>query len=548
MFSRSTLLSTIKDVVKQGGSTAPALSPIVTRSLYRSLFREVSRLDADPLAKILFPCTPDLQEWIGLSRMLYVPNSKSYVEALRHAFRDLSRAPNINLAFSTLNRLRVHQENVKSKLPLILKDRKSVLESLAKEAPKQKKLFRAEPLIKTDEVCSAACYVPAKPNAPGRVVLRAQPEMELKEGTVLVAHPLSSTHIDRRVLMITERTPFMTSGVVLDLQYGFPLSKGNTMFPEVFWGHDVYDGGFHQIGFTMPPTAQIVLLHTLEPPKEPSEDTASSRGSWLSWRQSSVPAEKQLALKRQHEVFCRPLIHGSVLDNGEKEPTLYISKAEALPYLAEIAAGQPRSALRIYWGNMRWPTGQVEAEVSNGHWIPVKVSPSFFRSYELSTSTAPPERLPSGEELREARRLREKRYGADITFPQVFPAEQVVRQREFLWDEIMYALGEEYAALVGILNPFVMGSASRSFPRIVSLLPTSPARRHSSASAHETLEPTFDDVDDDLNVSPFALQDGDDSSFQTKPHAEAPKASSSGKKKTQDSSLPPYDKKDKDKD
>ncbi|CCW68568.1 unnamed protein product [Phytomonas sp. Hart1] len=544
MFSRNTLFSPIKDVMKQGSSTTPALSPVVTRSLYRSLFREVSRLDTDPLAKILFPCTPDLQEWIGMSRMLYVPNSKTYIEALRYVFRDSSRAPNISLAFNTLNRLRVHHENVKNKLPLILKDRKVVLESLAQEAPKQNKLFRAEALIKKDEVGSVACYVPARPNVPGRVVLRTQPDVELKEGTVLVAHPLSSTHIDRRVLMITERTPFITSGVVLDLQYCFPISKGNPMFPEVFWGHDVYDGGFNQIGFTMPPTAQIVFLHTLEPPKEPSEETASSRGGWLSWRQSPAPSGKHLTLKRQHEVFCRPLIQGGVLDNGEKEPTLYISKAEALPYLAEIATGQPRTALRIYWGNMRWPTGQVEAEVSNGHWIPVKVSPSFFRSYELSTNNAPPERLPSVDELREAARLREKRYGVNITIPQVFPAEHVVRQRELLWDEIMYALGEEYMALVGILNPFVMGTASRGFPRIVSSLPTSSAR-HSSVSTREAIEPTFDDADDELNLIPFAPEE--ESSLHRMTHTEDPKVSFSEKKKTKEDSDPSDDDKDKSK-
>ncbi|GET90202.1 hypothetical protein, conserved [Leishmania tarentolae] len=473
--ARSTKTPT-KDIAKRPAtaSSVPAVSPAVVRSLYRSLYREVSRLDKEPVLKVLFPCNNELQSVLGVSGPLHVPGRQRYTDVLRNIFRDATRVPKINLAFDTLNRLRAHYDNVKDKLPTMDKDRTRLLASLRSSAAadRRKGFFRAQPIRPTPG--AGPRYVQAAPGVPTRVVLReARHSLDLSEGTLLLAHPLSSAHVDRRVMLITECTPILTSALVLDLQFTYPLSRGNSMFPEVFWGHDVYDGGFSQIGFTMPPTAQIAVLHTLE-----SHDTVgghsesplgeSSVMNWLKWKgpsstsgagsshaaSTSAGSCSPEAIKK-HGLFCRPLIRGGVLDDGAREPTLYLSKAEALPYLAELAEGQPRSSLRVYWGNMRWTTSQLEAEVANGHWMAVKTSPSFFRAYALSPSSDDAaERFPTAAQLAEARELRQQRYGADITPPQVFPPDQIMRRRECLWDQIMFALGGEYAALVGCSNPF----------------------------------------------------------------------------------------------
>jgi hypothetical protein len=491
MFARSVLVRAVStsstDIAKRPAthSTVPTVSPAVVRSLYRSLYREVSRLDRSPVLKVLFPCNKELQAVLGSSGALYVPSGKNYTAVLRAVFRDANRVPKINLAFDTLNRLRAHYDNVKAKLPAMEKDRSRLLASLQSPAvvARRKDHFRANAVVASPE--AKPKYVQAAPGVPTRVVLRdAHLNVDLQEGTLLLAHPLSSAHVDRRVMLITERTPVITSAVVLDLQFTYPLSRGNTMFPEVFWGHDVYDGGFSQIGFTMPPTAQIAVLHTLEPRSEAknaggcagaaSTSGASSMMSWLKWKDSSSSNSTNAHVKgaaeatsngtgtvlssvaiKKHSLFCHPLILGDVQDDGTREPTLYLSKAEALPYLSELALGQPRSSLRIYWGNMRWTTAQLEAEVANGHWMAVKASPSFFRSYSLTGSgDDAAERFPTAAQLTEARQLRERRYGADITPPQVFPPDQILRRRECLWDEIMYAMGGDYAALVGCSNPF----------------------------------------------------------------------------------------------
>jgi len=470
-------------------SSLPMVSPAVVRSLYRSLYREVHYLDADPVVKTLFPCTKELQSILGVSSPLYIPNGKSYTEALRQVFRDAQRLPHISLAFDTLNRLRAHRSNVKDKLAFIVKDRERLLTTLRSEriVAKRKTLFRAQPLAPAPN--SAPRYVQATSGVPTRVVLRNVGHLELSEGTLLLAHPLSSTYVDRRVLLITERTPLMTTAVVLDLQFTYPLSRGNPMFPEEFWGHDVYDGGFSQIGFTMPPTAQMTILHTLKPatatPRPATggvsvmdwlrwkgpQPTSAAAGGRVSFSPTSSPATAVSPSKEHHELLCRPLIHGGVLDSGEEEPTLFLSKTEALPYLAGLVVGQPRSTLRVYWGNMRWTTAQIEAEVANGHWMAVKVSPSFFQSYSLTTvGDDAAERFPTAADLRDARDLRKRQYGADVTPPQVFPPDQILRRRESLWDEVMFALGGEYAALVGCANPF---SSSTNWPTPQILAPLS---------------------------------------------------------------------------
>lgn len=463
--------------IAKRSSTVPVVSPAVVRSLYRSLFREVRRLDRDPVAKVLFPCNKELQALLGAPGPLHVPGGRPYTDTLREVFRDAARAPKINLAFDTLTRLRAHHGNVESKLPTMDRDRARLLASLRSPgaAERRKSLFRAAPA--TAAPGADPKYVQAAPGVPTRVVLReARHRVDLSEGTLLLAHPLSSAHVDRRVMLVTESTPVMTSAVVLDLQFTYPLSRGNPMFPEVFWGHDVYEGGLSQIGFTMPPTAQIAVLHTLEPKEAAvggagsASPASSSVMGWLKWKDgpsragrggaapTSAPAAVSSDAAKRHSVFCHPLIPGGVLDDGTREPTLYMSKSEALPYLAGLVEGQPRSSLRLYWGSMRWTTSQLEAEVVSGHWMAVKASPSFFRAYALSAhNDDAAEHFSTAAQLREARELRERRYGADVAPPQVFPPDQIMRRRECLWDEIMFALGGDYAALVGCTNPFSDG-------------------------------------------------------------------------------------------
>ncbi|KAK7195036.1 hypothetical protein NESM_000426400 [Novymonas esmeraldas] len=483
MLARSGLLraaSATTDIVERPAASAalPTVSPAVVRSLYRSLYREVSRLDKEPVLKVLFPCNKELQAVLGASGPLHVPGGRRYTDVLGDVFRDTSRGPRVKLAFDTLNRLRAHYENVKAKLPSMDKDRARMLAALRSPAVVQRRrdLFRAQ--LVTPAAAAGPRYVPAAPGVPTRVVLReARHSLDLGEGTLLLAHPLSSAHVDRRVMLITESTPVLTSAVVLDLQFTYPLSRGNPMFPEVFWGHDVYDGGFSQIGFTMPPTAQVAVLHTLEPRTAVDGDgggaaaAASSVMSWLKWKEcpsasgagtshtaaaAASPRRCSPEAARKHSLFCHPLVAGGGLDDGTSEPTLYLSKVEALPYLAELAEGQPRSSLRVYWGNMRWTTSQLEAEVANGHWMAVKASPSFFRAYALSAMSGDDEaeRFPTAVQIAESRQLRERRHGGDVTAPQVFPPDQMLRRRECLWDEIMFALGGDYASLVGCTNPF----------------------------------------------------------------------------------------------
>lgn len=165
-----------------------------------------------------------------------------------------------------------------------------------------------------------------------------------------------------------------------------------------------------------------------------------------------------------HEMLCTPLIRGKVREDGVSEPTLYCSRIEALPYLSNLAAGMPRSAVRLYWGCMRWPTKQIDAEVANGHWVPVQISPSFFSAYPLKEKSAvlssharrralhAEDRFPTVQEMEESK-LNRRRYGGAMP-PQLFPPDQPMCHREPLWDEILFALGGEYRDLVGCYNPF----------------------------------------------------------------------------------------------
>ncbi|RNE98334.1 hypothetical protein TraAM80_08832 [Trypanosoma rangeli] len=487
--------------------SSPMIAPGVVRSLYRMLLREVVKLDKSSVSKTLFPLTKELQAITKNRGPLYVPNGVKYLDILREVFRDGQSPANVNLAFDTLTRMRTHNEKVTAKVSLFMKDHTFLMSTLQASRPKTG-TYRAEP---------AACVVQNGPmyaplgdptfSVPTKVVLRQTRTVDLAEGVALVAHPLSSTHVDRRVMLITERNPHVTTAVVLDMLFTYPLSRGNPMFPEVFWGHEVHDGGSSQIGFTMPPTAQISILHTTEPPTEPASPQYLA---WIKWNERKAKSKVSDVPSEHHSLLCKPLIRGGTLEDGTVEPTLYLSKVEALPYLAQLVPGQPRSSLRVYWGSMRWPTQQLEAEVANGHWFPVKLSPSFFRPFPLlSESGGVVDRFPTKEELEEARTMRERRYGVDVSLPQAFPPDQIMRRRECLWDEIMYCLGGEFSALVGCVNPF-SGTARGVLPLEVagpSVMGASLPAEDAGALLSEEDELEEAESDDDGDEHDFVLSD-----------------------------------------
>lgn len=485
MLSRPTFL------LNQTSKAFLAPTSSLVRSLYRRLYKELRLLDSQPLVKTLFPCPAELQREFGL-KALYVPNSVQYAKVLQNVFRNNKKKPNIKLGFDILNRIRVHRENLRDRLPVIeqycKEGRKLIQRSVeSSEKSDSKYKFTAEPVLLTPSPSADRCLFPLvlpRGKNGGPLVLENLSVNPIMEGTVLLAHPLSSAHVDRRVMIVTERTRTATTAVVMDLRFAFPLSHGNPMFPEVFWGHDVYDGGFSQIGFTMPPTAQITILHTLEPWLPPVSSSSSENlhstqfGASQEKESLFITASKKSRVscssdeKKKHNILCHPIIRQSGKGKkGEevagKEPTLYVSKVEALPYLATLAYGAPRETVRIFWGNMRWPSSQLDAEVLNGHWIPLRVSPSFFFSGKISNSfSSTAERrgrggdtrsacsfFPTLAEVEETQRLREKHYGVSAALPQTFPPNQTLRKRDSLWDEILYQLGGEYQALIACNNP-----------------------------------------------------------------------------------------------
>lgn len=492
----------------RNGTSEVSLAPSsrnVVLSLYRRLYKEVKLLDSQPLVKTLLPCPLEIQKEVGL-KALYVPNSVQYTTVLQNVFRSTKKKPNVKLGFDMLNRIRVHLENLRDRLPTMQKSsedcRRSIGRSLASsEKNDSKHKFTAEEVLltpSTSEDRSRFPLVLPRGGGAGYLVLENLSMNPIMEGTVLLAHPLSSAHVDRRVMIITERTPVATTAVVMDLRFTFPLSHGNPMFPEIFWGHNVYDGGFSQIGFTMPPTAQITILHTLKPlhsslsaPNSEkltnTENVDLQKKSLASTSSKNAQDDNYLSQKKKHEILCHPIIRGCSStskgnDEVEEEPTLFVSKVEALPYLATLAYGAPRETVRIFWGSMRWPSSQLDAEVLNGHWIPLRVSPSFFFSGKttkagFSTSERRGRSRDSRSsssffstlsELEEAQQLREKHYGVNASVPQTFPPHQTLRKREPLWDEILYRLGGEYQALIGCNNPFSGGGTRWAVPQIIS--------------------------------------------------------------------------------
>ena len=445
-------------------TTPPPQVPLqVVRTLYHSLLKEVRALDNRPILKVLFPLPKTLQDSANLSSPLYAPNGPSYEAIVKKAFRQDPSLP-ISIGFEALNRIKMHNSAVAPQLADVTKDHAPILGALTTAAPRTS-AYRAAPLF-NEAPAAPVRSKPVKVDKHSKAVLKMEPSVDLKVGMCLIAHPLSSAHVDRRVMLITEMNPHVTTAVVLDMVYTTPLSHGNPMFPEVFWGHGVSNGGYCHVDYTMPPTANVAILHTLEPPVVAEGGKDSTWSSWVKGKPAEKPITSDPA--RHHQLLCTPIIPGATLPNGTVEPTLYYSKAEALPYLATLCPGKPSSSLRVFWGAMKWPTTQIKAEVVHGHWIPVTISSSFSAAYPFfAPPTAGEQRFATEEELVANRDGRIKRSGADVVVPQTFPPNHPMCYRESLWDQVLFALGGEFKELVGIANPF--SNPKNAFTRVPSV-------------------------------------------------------------------------------
>jgi hypothetical protein len=451
--------------------TAGRTPAAVIHSLYRSVLREANKLDKQPVTKTLLPMPKKLQEAAGLTAQLHMPAGISFVAVSRKLFRSPNSLP-LKAGFDALQTLRLHLTTVNDEMPRITRDHKELM-TILDSAEIDNSRYWARPVPMPQDAPSLL-KVPAPQgdamplgevtmSTAAKAALLRRAGFDLKVGTALAAHPLSSAHADRRVMMVVEKTPATTTALVLDMLYSYPLSHGNPMFPEVLWGHEVHNGGYCHVDFTMPPTANVSVLHCLDPPRP--ETPSYSR--WLQWAKGrsgaggSTKTDPEL-IRQEHEACCKLVIKG---ENGG--PNLYYSKVEALPYLSTLAQGQPRDALRVYWGCMKWSTPQLVTEIGAGHWMPVELSPSFFGAYTVqmpppadakpedrAVSPLPIERFPMEDDLRDARQQRERHLGANITPPQVFPPTQPMCRREALWDQIMHTLGGDYRHLVGCVNPF----------------------------------------------------------------------------------------------
>jgi hypothetical protein len=431
----------------------PNFPKAVTISLYRTLFKEAVYMDSHPLTKTLFPLPKKVMPLLGVTSQLYRPNGISYKEAVRKVFRSEADASHISIGFDILNKIKAHQKVVDTALPQIAAQQGSMSKQIVLAAPTHKEFAAtlqdggASVPVEVAKNAKAKAKAKACDVNEGYAIVKRDVKDMVEVGLGLLAHPLSSAHVDRRVVLIVEKTDSFVTGLVMDMAYSFPLSHGNPMFPEVLWGHEVYNGGYCHVDFTMPPTANVSVLHQFDAASEPKGRT------WLSgWRRGRGKGQPQ----QHHEALCKEVIRGYTDEAGVKHPSLFYSRVEALPYVANLAMGQRRDHLRVYWGCMRWPTNQLPGEIHDGHWIPVKMTPSFFRSYPMGNEeTGGAQRFHTKAKLEELKSLRVKCLGADVSPPQIWPPEQPLCRRDPLWDQLMFSLQGEFVSLVGTANPFV---------------------------------------------------------------------------------------------
>ena len=71
-----------------GAANSPVtLPPVVVKSLYRQLLKEVEVMDRNPVLKTLMPVPKKIQTLIGMNTALYSPGSLSYRDIVACIFR-----------------------------------------------------------------------------------------------------------------------------------------------------------------------------------------------------------------------------------------------------------------------------------------------------------------------------------------------------------------------------------------------------------------------------------------------------------------------------
>lgn len=403
----------------------------VVRSLYKSLLKQARRYDANPVLKVYSPVTnPVLQRVLGMSKsnMLYAPGSASYVEKLKTEFREIRErtSEEVHAAFECVSNMNSMASQIEESLP-------------------------KAPAIPHPAWCSDP------DRAPYSAKVQETPKLEV--GTLLLSHPLATSHFDRRVVLIVESHRDHVVGLVLDLTYTANITPGNPAFPPVLWDHELCSGGPFHVDMTMPPTATISVLHTgviksestVPPVQERPPTEATNNFAWLFGPKSTSKPSVMKSIKPKSGK--RYEMHNLVIPNapGALDAPLYYSRVESLQHLATDLAGADRKNVRVYWGAMQWPRLMLKREMAEGLWFPVTASPGFFRNISASDGK---QKFPTSQELLDKQSERIDAFGADVqpTYPNS-PLDHMQCRREPLWDQIMWALGGEYRAMAGFSNP-----------------------------------------------------------------------------------------------
>jgi putative AlgH/UPF0301 family transcriptional regulator len=372
--------------------------------------------------------------------VLYVPNTTSYAERIRAEFRDARErtAEEMQAAFDALTTMEQMASAIDEALPKLS----------ALSIPQSAKT-NMMPTNGLDAIAKQVHHYSA--------TVQSKPMLE--PGTVLLSHPLATSHYDRRVVLLAESHGDVITGLVLDLTYTNSITAGNPMFPEVFWEHELCQGGPYHVDMTMPPTANVSILHY----GVLNEDRAQQQAAPFSWlfrnQTNAKPGGETQSLARPPSSPARKRYQVQnviIPESRAGMPPLYYSRVESLASLAKAVAGVDRKSVRIYWGSMHWTRAALKKEVSEGLWFPVTVSSNFFRSVQEQDPNGKTSNLafPTEEELEARRKERMDAHGVDVQPPQpIFPPDQPMCWREPLWDQIMWTLGGEYRELAGYANP-----------------------------------------------------------------------------------------------
>eukprot|EP00759_Apiculatamorpha_spiralis_P002095 PhF_6_TR10782/c0_g1_i1/m.17321 len=406
-----------------------SVAPPVIRTLYRSLLKLAQHFDSNPFLKVYVPVTNQVMKRVlGLgNNVLYVPNSVRYVQCVRSEFRQKRErtSEEVQAGFEAISSLKNFVQSIEPalvpKATLV-----SCVDKFSQSSTNGDKVYDA----------------------------KVQETPRLEPGTLLLAHPLASAHFDRRVVLIVEANEDIVTGLVLDLPFTVPITEGHPVFPEVFWGHEMCQGGPFTVDMTMPPTANVAVLHTgvlttesSSASNDATKTTATTPApSTTSADHLATTAPTILSSKRTYQM------HKEIIKGNAQTPGLFYSKVESLPSLAQSMKGISRNQLRVYWGSMYWPRHALNHEISEGLWFPVSITAPFFRAVVEKDSTT----FPSDSEMKRKRDKRVARYGMDVQPTQgTTPPEMSISVREPLWEQIMYMLGGEFRELSKFPNSFV---------------------------------------------------------------------------------------------